>query len=231
MLLAINTSTHQFSLALLEQDGTIFAEYLISPGEKHFTAFMPSIHSLFTSTKKEMDELTAIAVVIGPGSFTGLRVGLSTAKGIAQSLGIPILGVSGLEAMAYQLPYINYTICPLISSRKGELFFALFKWDNDHNLTRLKKDDCIRIDDLPDVITNSTLFLGNDYHTQKNHLQKLLKGNAFFAPLNLWNLKASAVGALGLKLFSNQCFDNLRDLVPFYMRPPDIKPPPCLTSV
>ena len=90
MIFAVNTSTKLFSVALMNEDGSIRAEYLISPGSKNFTGFMPAVHSLFSSSQIDIRDVKALIVAIGPGSFTGLRVGLSMVKGMAQGLQIGI---------------------------------------------------------------------------------------------------------------------------------------------
>ena len=121
MILAVNTSTTQFSVALIKIQGDVLAEYLISPGEKNFKSFMPAVYSIFDACHADIKTLKAVAVAQGPGSFTGLRVGLSLAKGVAQGLDIPIIGVSSLEAMANQLPFVRHPICSLLHPGEARL--------------------------------------------------------------------------------------------------------------
>jgi tRNA threonylcarbamoyladenosine biosynthesis protein TsaB len=226
MILTINTSTTQFSTALLKEDGTVFAEYFMSSGLKNFRNFMPVVHFLLTTSKVDVHNIQALIVATGPGSFTGLRVGLSAAKGMAQGLKIPIIGVSSLEALASQLPYVTYPICPIINSRKGEVFIALFNWCDDHKMIRIKEDTCLKMGDLPPIIDETTLFLGNDFKNQGRLILEMLGHKALLAPAHLWSLKASAVGAVGLERFREDDFDELRDIVPSYLRALDIRPNP-----
>ena len=187
---------------------------------------MPGIHFLFTTSKANPEDIRAIIVATGPGSFTGLRVGLSAAKGMAQGLQIPIIGVSSLRAMAFQLPHMTHPICPIIDSRKGEVFTSLFNWSDDHKMIRIKEDTCLKMGDLPSIIEGRTLFLGNDFKNQGRLIMKMLGHKAILAPVHLWNLKASAVGVVGLKRFLEDDFADLQDLVPSYLRAPDIRPNP-----
>ena len=187
---------------------------------------MPGIHFLFTSSKTKPEDIRALIVAKGPGSFTGLRVGLSAAKGMAQGLQIPIIGVSSLRAMAFQVPHMTHPICPIIDSRKGEVFIALFNLSDDHKIIRIKEDTCLKMGDLPSIIEGRTIFLGNDFKNQGRVITKMLGHKAVLAPVHLWNLKASAVGVVGLKRFLDDDFDDLRDLVPSYLRAPDIRPSP-----
>jgi len=224
MILAVNTTTMQFSLALMKEQGNIVAEYLMAPGGKKFRGFMPEVHSLLTSSQTGMRDIKAIIVAIGPGSFTGLRVGLSAAKGMAQGLQIPIIGVSSLEAMATQLPFAEHTVCTMITSRKGEVFTALFKRGDDHGMIRKSKDISLKLEEMDSIIVETTLFLGNDFDSQGDQIKELLGTKATLAPPCLWNLRASSVGSLGLARFIDQDYDDLQDLVPTYLRPPDIRP-------
>lgn len=208
----------------MKEEGTTLSEYYMGSGSKNFRRFMPGIDFLLSTSKVDAKDIKALIVATGPGSFTGLRVGLSEAKGMAQGLQIPIIGVSSLEAMAAQLPYVRQPVCAIIDSRKGEVFAALFSWGDDKRMVRTQEDTCLKIAGLPSVIAQPTLFLGNDFKKQGHLIRETLGRKAELAPAHLWNLKASAVGTLGLKRFLAQDFDDLQELVPTYLRPPDIRP-------
>jgi tRNA threonylcarbamoyladenosine biosynthesis protein TsaB len=226
MLLALNTATPQFSVALIKMDGSVLAEYFMSSGSKGFRYFMGGIHFLLETSGVDAQEIRAIIVTRGPGGFTGLRVGLSAAKGMARGLHIPIIGVSSLEAMASQSFYTPYPICVVISSRGEEVFTGLFRWSNGDTIIRLREDSAMKIEGLTSLIEGKTLFLGNDYKVQGQLLKEILGQNALLAPAHLWNPKASATGAIGLRRFLRNDFDDLRDLVPSYLRSPHIRPNP-----
>lgn len=226
MILSLNTSTAQFSIALMEEDGALVVECVLLSGSKNFRPFMPAFQDLLTSCGVDVKEIQAVAVATGPGSFTGLRVGLSVAKGICQGLAIPIIGVSSLEAMANQLPFSTYPVCPVIDSRKGEVFAALFRWTDDQKMIRVREDVCLRTEDLLTLIEGKTIFLGNNIKKQGRIIMKACGHEAMLAPPPLWNLKASAVGILGIKQARERGFDKLAHLVPSYLRPPDIRPNP-----
>jgi len=225
MILAINTSTPQFGLALLDHDGTILAEYFMSR-EKGFGSLMPALHFLLSKLKAEIHDQEAIAVATGPGSFTGLRVGLSTAKGLCHALEIPLIGIPGLKALASQLPYSDLPITPVLYSRKRELYTAQVIRNDDHNLTRTMDDRAIKIDDLPSIFNTSSRFIGNDFKNQSHLLNEALGSLVHLAPPSCWNLKASSVGALGLKRFHGNDVDDPQTLEPIYLRPPDIRANP-----
>lgn len=226
MILSINTSTPQFSIALLEEGGTLLAEYFMAPGSKHFNGFMPALDWILTRSGRGLKDLRALIVAKGPGSFTGLRVGLSAAKGLCQSLDVPIIGVSGLEAMAAQIPFAGLPLCPVIESRKGEVFAALFRWSRDRELVRIKDDTGLRFADIKDFVGEKCLLVGNDFNAQGPVIAGLLGQMGVLVPPAFWALKASAVAYTGLGRYQSGDFDALRDLVPSYLRPPDIRPNP-----
>lgn len=225
MILAINTSTPQFGLAFLDEDGTILAEYYMAK-EKGFGSFMPALHFLLTTLKADIHDQKAVIVATGPGSFTGLRVGLSAAKGLCHGLEIPVIGVSSLEALAFQIPYSDLPIAPVLYSRKNEFFISRFSRDNGSNLIREVDDMAIKIEALPTMFEQPTLFIGNDFSNQSPAIKKILGSLVQLAPPQDWNLKASTVGALGLKRFHAHDFDEPQTLAPQYLRPPDIRPSP-----
>ncbi len=226
MILAINTSTPQFGLAILDDDGTILAEYFMSKEKGHFGSLMPALHFLFSKLNAKLNDQKAVIVAKGPGSFTGLRVGLSMAKGLCHGLKVPLIGISSLEAMAFQIPYSNLPIAPILFSRKDEFYTAQFIRTDGDNLLRNMDDVVVKIDDTPSMFEKPTLFIGNDYSKQGPVLTEMLGSLAYLAPPHLWNLKASAVGTLGLKRFHSHDFDNSLILDPIYLRPPDIRPNP-----
>lgn len=221
-LLSINTSTKQYSVAVMK-DEIVLGEYTLPSGPSHFSNLMPSIDDLLVKVGLEPHNIEGLIVALGPGSFTGIRIGLSVVKGLSQCLDIPIIGVPTLAAMASQLPYLSEDICPLVTSRKGEVFTALFRWSANGHLLRCKEDTCLKINDLGSIIEKETIFIGNDFNNQGPTLKQQFGGKKILAPANLWNLKASSLGILGLKELKKRGSDNLDELVPIYLREADIR--------
>jgi tRNA threonylcarbamoyladenosine biosynthesis protein TsaB len=223
-ILSINTSTKQYSLAVM-QDETVVGEYLLPSGANHFRDLMPSLDDLLVKTTLKIQQLEGIIVALGPGSFTGIRVGLAVAKGLSQCLGVPIIGVPSLSAFASQIPYVKEDICPLVASRRGEIFAALFRWDSEHQLSRIKEDTCIKMVNLGSFIRGNAIFIGNDLHTQGTLVKQCLGEKGVLAPAHLWILRASSIGALGLTRLQNGDSDSLSELIPIYLRDADIRSP------
>lgn len=223
LILAINTSTAPFGLALVRPDAAIVAEILLKPATRGFGSFMPALHHMLSCANVTLRELQALAVAIGPGSFTGLRVGLAAAKGICQGLEIPAVAVSSLEALAAQCPVSPYPICSLIDSRRGEYFAAFYRSLPGQELKVIKGETCLNINELGALVEERTLFFGNSFALQGALLREALGEKALLAPAALWNLRASCVALLGLLKAEKSGFDNLESLVPSYLRPPDIR--------
>jgi tRNA threonylcarbamoyladenosine biosynthesis protein TsaB len=223
MLLAINSSTLQYGLAILDTNGVVLAENMMSRKKGHFGDLMPLFNALLSRTGVDTADLKAVIVAIGPGSFTGLRVGLSLAKGLCHSIEKPIIGVSSLEALASQIPYSRYQIVPVLDSRKGEVFAAFFIPGKDGVLRKKGGDTCLKISELSSIVDEPSVFIGNDFLFQSRIIKETLGKTAHIAPPHLWNLKASAVGWLGFNRYSKGEFDDPMSLTPLYLRGPDIR--------
>jgi tRNA threonylcarbamoyladenosine biosynthesis protein TsaB len=225
MILAINTSSFQFSVALLAEDESLKAEYVISGGAGRFAGMFPALEEIFSTLDFSVQEVSAVAVAIGPGSFTGLRVGLSAAKGFAHALGAPLVGISSLEALACQLIGASTTIAPILDARRGEVFTAPFLPGFPYP-ERSGPDTCIPFNEIGSFYRDQVVIIGNDYPKQLPLLQEGLNDCTLLAPPHLWNLRASTVGFLGLKRLRNKDYDDPETLAPLYLRAPDIRPNP-----
>ncbi|MFO7985229.1 MAG: tRNA (adenosine(37)-N6)-threonylcarbamoyltransferase complex dimerization subunit type 1 TsaB [Desulfatiglandaceae bacterium] len=227
MLLALNTSTQQFGIALLRENGTPVANVLLPKGKGHFGNLMPTVDFLLSASDLSIQDITCIAIASGPGSFTGLRVGLSLAKGLSHALHLPLIGISTLEAMASEAPLTDLPVAPMLYSRKNEVFTALFTWNKDRLLVREGEDICLRWKDLPEVFKGgTTLFIGNDFEAQGHDIQESLGARALLAPPHHWHLNPVSIGVAALKRLEAGDFDDPFTLRPMYMRPPDIRPNP-----
>jgi tRNA threonylcarbamoyladenosine biosynthesis protein TsaB len=230
MLLAINTSTPQFSIAFLRKNGSLLAEQIISAPSRNFRILVPAFHDLLKVSGSDPKGFSAVAVATGPGSFTGLRVGIAFAKGLSQGLGIPVIGISTLEAIAHQCLEASVPICPLVDSRRGEVFTALFHRSREGNLVRISQDTCLMMEALPCLIKETSVFVGNDYDNQAPQVRQYVGSKARLAPPHLWNLRASWIGWLGLRNAGERGFDRMSDLFPVYLRAPDIRSNPFTQS-
>ena len=220
MLLAIDTSTDAASLALV-QEQTVLAELTWRSGQNHTIQLLPNLAHLFDLTKSSPKSLAAIIVAKGPGSFNGLRVGISTAKGLAFSLGIPIIGINSLESAAYQYAETGLPLCPIFNAGRGEIATATYrrkykKW------RQLVAEHITTIEQLCSQITLKTLFCGEHVPSITEQLITLLKEKAVI-PSPLTDLKrASFLAELGRKRLNEGDTDDPATLQPIYLRRPAI---------
>ncbi len=227
MILAINTSTFQFSLALLSEGGALLSEYQMMASRGHFGNLMPTLHFMLTSSGQKIQHVKSVSVAIGPGSFTGLRIGIALAKGLCHALGIPVVGISSLQALAAQVPCTgDMPVFPILHSRKEEAFTARFTWDRQGILKQMTKDIWIKFEDFPGIVEGSAVFVGNDYPGQAQRLKEILGERVLLAPAHCWCPRASSVGSLALERLLQGNQDDPHTLTPVYLRPPDIRPNP-----
>ncbi|MBI4934276.1 MAG: tRNA (adenosine(37)-N6)-threonylcarbamoyltransferase complex dimerization subunit type 1 TsaB [Actinobacteria bacterium] len=126
LILGIETATPQVSVAIGGHEG-VLGQFEVSRGRRHAETLVPAIEFLCRQTDIEMSEFSAIAVDVGPGLFTGMRVGLAAGKAIAQALRVPMIGISSLDLLAFPLRYADRTIAAVIDARKGEVFYAFYR--------------------------------------------------------------------------------------------------------
>lgn len=160
--LALETSAKSASVALM-RDGTLLAQTVQHAGLTHSTTLLPMIHTLLEGHGITRDDISRIAVAHGPGSFTGIRIGVSTAKGLACALDVPLVGVSSLLAMAHQALHLgDGIICPVMDARRDQVYHARFRAERGE-LTRLTDDCAIAIADLFATLDSPTppVFLGD----------------------------------------------------------------------
>jgi len=131
----------------LPDGGKLLGQYFQNNGFSHSRTLLAMAQSLMSNLDIKPSDIDLIAVAHGPGSFTGVRIGVSAAKGLAWGLDIPVCGVSTLEAMAYQTPEPSPIICPVMDARRGQVYNALFEW-RDNSLIRLCDDRAISLEDL-----------------------------------------------------------------------------------
>ncbi|MFC2022494.1 tRNA (adenosine(37)-N6)-threonylcarbamoyltransferase complex dimerization subunit type 1 TsaB [Chloroflexota bacterium] len=223
MQLAIDTSTDTASLALV-QDDEVLAELTWRCGQSHSTQLLPNLSHLLNQSKLSLESASCIIVAKGPGSYNGLRVGISTAKGLAFSLGIPIVGISTLEVEAYQHAEIGLPICPIFNAGREEIATAMYQKKNNR-WCQLTAEHLTTVDALCSQITTKTVFCGEFVPFIAARLRKQLKQKAIILPPASGLRRASFLAELGLKRFKAGDYDNPTTLQPLYLRGPSITKP------
>lgn len=165
-------------------------------------------------------DLDGFAVTRGPGSFTGLRIGISTIKGLAVALEKPVVGVSSLEALALQVSYSRDLICPILDARKGEVYFSRYRFLNGH-LKNQTKERVAPPDKAVDDLSESCLFVGNGAFLYKEIILEKMGKFASFAPLIQNTIRASTMAYLSMAKFEKNDTDDIEKISPYYIRKSD----------
>ena len=223
MQLAIDTSTDTASIALV-QDSEVIAELTWRSGQNHSVELLPNLTYLLNQAKLNLQSASGIIVAKGPGSFNGLRVGVSTAKGLAFSLGIPIVGVSTLEVEAYPHAEIGLPICPIFNAGRGEIATAMYQ-RRDSEWCRLVAEHITTVEALCSRITTKTIFCGGFIPIIDSQLRERLKDRAVIPAAASRLRRAGFLAELGLQRLKAGDYDNPATLQPIYLRRPPITQP------
>lgn len=214
-ILAIDTSNQVLGVALLK-DGQVIGEVMTNLTKNHSVRLMPAINDLMNEVALKPDELDRIVVAKGPGSYTGVRIGISTAKTMAWSLDIPIVGVSSLEVLAYQGRFFPDYICSFFDARRGLVFAGLYQW-KDNQLVSVQEEKNLLMDDVLKKLVEDqkkVVFLSPDISIYKDKIQQSL-GDFAIIPEGPYHIpQAGHLGLAGL----NKEADSTHTLIPNYLR-------------
>ena len=220
-ILGVDTSTPIGSVALIDGDNLV-AEHTLDIVQAHSSRLMPAIDSVLKWGNITVDDLDGCAVGIGPGSFTGIRIGVATIKSICYAVDKPIIGVSTLEAIAYNLRWSNSIICPLLDARRSEIYGAIFKGNTKWQ--RLSEDLCLPIDAFLERIKADTIpdytinFVGDGLETYGDVVRENLGERVHFADAIFNVPRGATIAHLGQELLKNGDTDSYWTLVPNYVR-------------
>lgn len=219
IILSVDSATPVAGVAIIDEN-KILAENFLNTGNTHSQQLLPLIKETLNRTKITLNDIDGIAVSIGPGSFTGLRIGLATAKGLAQVKGIKIVAIPTLDALAQNLAGTSAYICPILNARKSEVYTALYETTSS-GLNRISKYEalkplalCGKLKGLDKAIT----FLGDGVLEYQELIASGLGEQAQWAPLQNLLPRASSLAVLGLKELKQGNFEDVFSLKPFYLR-------------
>ncbi len=223
MQLAIDTSTTTASLALV-QDEEVLVELTWRCEQNHTIELLPRLTHLLNQNKLSLQSVSGIIVARGPGSFNGLRVGVSTAKGLAFSLGVPIVGISTLEVEAYPHAETVLPICPIFNAGRGEIATAIYQ-KKGNRWCQITAEHITTVEVLCSQITTKTIFCGEFIPFIATQLRKQLKQRAIISTPAARLRRASFLAELGQQRLKAGNYDDLATLQPLYLRRPAITKP------
>jgi tRNA threonylcarbamoyl adenosine modification protein YeaZ len=221
MQLAIDTSSNYAGLALVE-GYQVLAEMTWRCGSNHSVELSPRLTGLLAQNKVEINAIDCVIVAKGPGSFNGLRVGVSEAKGIAYSLGIPIVGISTLEVAAYQFFSTGLPVCAIQNAGREEIAAAIFQRKPRKGWSRLFEEQITTLNLLESHVKTPALFCGEFNQETALLVKKIFKSRALLPSPAGQLRRAAYLAELGQIRIAAQDYDNLANLQPLYLRRPPI---------
>jgi tRNA threonylcarbamoyladenosine biosynthesis protein TsaB len=218
VILALETATPRGSVAMVS-GGAVLAEVFLLPVPRASGSYIAAVEALFDAAGAATGDVSAVAVSAGPGAFTGLRVGMSAAKGFCFGWGVPLVPVPTLLALAHRFPGEGRIVCPVQDARRGEVYAALFRWVGGGEPARLSPDMAIDPALLPGRIPDGDVLFCGDGVTPFGALFRAALGDRAILVSGDEGLpRASAVGIVGERIFRDGGGEDPRTAIPFYLR-------------
>lgn len=212
-ILAMDTSSVNATVAVSDEN-RILGEYTISNDRAHSQIIMPMLEDMLRLSSITVECIDVFAVAIGPGSFTGLRIGMAAMKTLAQAMSKPIIGVSSLDSVAASFFGSDKYICPIFDARRNEVYNAIYCKGE-----KITKDRVIDFDELLiEMAHKEVIFAGDGIIKYRDTIESFNKSNWYIAPGNLMMQRASSVASVAFERAKENKFDNLYELSPIYLR-------------
>ena len=218
IVLSIDSSSKVATVAILKDD-VLLGEYILNDKREHSVILMPLIENLLKECNLSIDDIDGYVVSKGPGSFTGLRIGMATIKGMSFGNNKPYISISSLDAL-YNLISFNGIICPIMDALRENVYTALYKNNND-SLEKIMDYTALDIDELVNLLKDKNeevIFVGDGLYKHKKYICDNFP-KAHFAPVHLNIIRASSLGELGLNLLKNGICDDSNS-APIYLKKP-----------
>ena len=220
-ILMIDTSGPACGVAVMK-DGTIVCELQLTSGKTHSQRVMPMVDQALNMCEMSIGDIDLFGAVVGPGSFTGVRIGVSSVKALAHAAGKPCIGVDALEALAANISGFDGVVCPILDARAQQVYGAMFECGMPP--VRMMEDEVEKLAlflDRVEAIGRDALFLGDGAPVLKNAIVERLGDKAHFAPAQHLGLRAASACALAAEYAKDE--NNIKDcmtLLPLYLRAP-----------
>lgn len=222
-ILALDSSGLVAGVALMEDD-TLVAEYSTNYKKTHSQTLLPMLDAVRTMVQLDLNSIDAIAVSAGPGSFTGLRIGCATAKGLGLALGVPVAAVPTLDALAMNLYGCEKLICPMMDARRSQVYTGLYTFERkgDAHALHAEMPQCaLSVQELAERINGlgrEAIFLGDGVLAYRDILEKMLRVPYSFAPASCNRQRAACVAVLGGEYAKDGRLMSADDFAPEYLR-------------
>ena len=225
-ILALESSGLVASVAVVDgaldgKDAQTIAEYTVNYKKTHSQTLLPMLDEVVKMTELSLDSIDAIAVAAGPGSFTGLRIGSATAKGLGLALDKPLIPVPTLEGLAYNLCGTDGIVCPIMDARRNQVYTGIY--DNREGFSAVREQCAMDIDELVDELNkmeNRAVFLGDGVPVYRERIAERITVPCEFAPAHVNRQRAAAVAALGCIYYREGRTETAEEHAPDYLRKP-----------
>ena len=219
IVLSVDSSSLVTTVALLK-DEFVLGEYTLNFKREHSVILMEKIEMLLNDCQIDISEVDGFVVSKGPGSFTGLRIGMATIKGLSMGANKPYVSISSLDALANSLITFDGIICPIMDARRGQVYTGIFRF-NGTVMETIKPQCIMMIDDLItelDKIKAPVMFLGDGIDTQKDTIEDKMITEHHYAPASMNRQKASSLAALAEIYYAEGKIETAREHKPEYLR-------------
>lgn len=218
-ILALDSSGLVASVAITEDD-TLLAEYTVNYKKTHSQTLLPMLDEVAQMIELDLSTIDAIAVAGGPGSFTGLRIGSATAKGLGLALGKPLVSVPTVDALAWNFYGSSYTICPMMDARRNQVYTGIYRFEGESFVT-IQEQYPAAIEEIAarlNELAAPVMILGDGVPVYRNVLEELLTVPYQFAPAHMGRQRASAVAALAMRYIQEGRTETAAEHKPDYLR-------------
>ncbi len=212
-ILAMDTSSANATVCISDEN-KIIGEYTVSNDRAHSQIIMPMLNDLLNNCSMTIKDIDVFAVALGPGSFTGLRIGIAAMKTLAQSLSKPIIGASSLDEIAFSFFGTDKIVCPILDARRNEVYNAMYL-----DGKKIVAERVIDFDEvLIELADKNVIFSGDASVKYRNKILSFNNPNWHIAPSCLSMQRASALASIAAERAKDENYDNLYDLSPLYLR-------------
>lgn len=224
LILAIDSATPVAGIALIDEKQLIREEF-VNYKKTHSETLMPMVDQILHDCDRSLQDLTALAVTIGPGSFTGLRIGLGAVKGLSLAVGIPVVGISTLEVLAHNIVFSDTLVCPLLNARKQEVYTGFY---DNHGVYPIKLGgeracspqvfvDLAR-EKAEEIGCSGITLLGDGFHPYEEFFRDSLGDRLCAVPAHLMLIRAAALASLAMERVKRDDYDEINQMRPSYVR-------------
>lgn len=220
-ILAVDTSSSVAAVAVMD-NMALLGEYFINHKKTHSQRLMPMVKEIMDSLEITPEDIDIYAASSGPGSFTGLRIGITTIKAIAYAVQKPVISIPTLDALAFNIPLSQSLVCPIMDARNEQVYTAIYKWEKNSQ-NKVTEYMGIPISELVQLIkgkNQNTIFMGDAVQIHRDFLKSELGDKCEFAPTSLMLQRASSVAQVAMNRASEGFTETCFDMVPFYLRKP-----------